>query len=148
MLKLGTAFLMLLVVIVFSSCLSVVGPNPPAFQRGIRLWSTYDVVDNPPAIPIHLMSIPPNAVTVSGILNQGTIGFEQGPASGGSGNDRDFIGETDKFGISDHPTIRDNANWTISAEYSFVIRSCGFTQSTFRIPPGGDQVFAVCYLKG
>jgi len=148
MLKLGTAFLMLLVVIVFSSCLSVVGPNPPAFQRGIRLWSTYDVVDNPPAIPIHLMSIPPNAVTVSGILNQGTIGFEQGPASGGSGNDRDFIGETDKFGISDHPTIRDNANWTVSVDYTWMIRSCGFNQSTFRVPQGGTQIFAVCYIRG
>jgi hypothetical protein len=148
MLKLVTLFLMLLVVLVFSSCLSVVGPNPPAFQRGIRFWSFYDVVDNPPSIPIHLMSIPPGAVIISGILNQGTIGFEQGPASGQSGNDRDFIGETDKFGLSDHLQARDNANWTISAEYTFVLRACGFNQSTFRIPQGGGQVFAVCYIKG
>ena len=146
--KLRTALLLLPVVLVVSSCASVVQMGPPAFQKGIRFWAFYDVVDSPPAIPIHLMSIPPGAIPISEILNQGTIGFEQGPKSPQSGSDRDFIGETDKFGISDHLDIRDNANWTISAEYSFVLPGCGFNQSTFRIKSGGDTVFAVCYLKG
>jgi hypothetical protein len=148
MLKLHTACLMLLLIMVFSSCASVVGPFPPAFQRGIRVWSFYDVTNSPPAIPIHMMSVPPGAIPISEILNQGTIGFEQGPPSSVSGLDRDFIGETDKFGISDHPNARDNANWTVSVEYSFVLPGCGFAQSTFRIKPGGDTVFSVCYLRG
>jgi hypothetical protein len=139
---------MLMVAMVFSSCLSVNIPSPPAFHGGIRVWTFYDVVDVPPSIPIHMMSIPPGAVIISGILNQGTIGFELGPASGGSGNHRDFIGETDKFGLSDHPTIRDNANWTVSVDYLFVIPGCGFGQSNFRIPQGGAEIFAVCYIKG
>lgn len=141
-LALGLAF----VIVMFTSCNGQL--EPPNFQKGIRFYSFFDVVSVPPANPVHLMSIPPGAVIVSGILNFGNIGFEQGPGSPGSGNERSFVGETDKFGISDHKFIRDNADWTIQVNYSFAMPSCGVRMSTFRIPPGGQKIFAVCYLKG
>jgi hypothetical protein len=134
----------LLVVVLCGSC----AQGPPDFQRGIRFLSFYDVVDTPPANPVHLISIPPGAITVSGILNFGDIRETLGPPSSASGSDPDFAGETDKFGISDHKDIRDNAVWEIQVNYVGVIPGCGVKLQDFNIPQGGAHVYAVCYIKG
>jgi hypothetical protein len=145
MLKLRSAFGLLVIAMAFTSCI----PNgPPPFQRGIRFHSYYDVTSTPPTLPIHLTSVPQTAVIVSRILNWGDMGFTQGPPSGVSGADQTFVGETNQFGISDHKNIRDNAVWTIQVDYSLVVPGCFRSASNFVIPQGGEQIFAICYLRG
>ncbi|HEY8186051.1 MAG TPA: hypothetical protein VIF64_08280 [Pyrinomonadaceae bacterium] len=136
--------IMILVIVFCASC----AEGPPDFQRGIRFLSFFDVVDTPPANPVHLMSIPPNAITVSGVLNFGDMRSPLGPPSPASGSDPDFAGETDKFGVSDHKDIRDNAVWDIQANYSGAIPGCGVKLQDFNIPQGGAHIYAVCYIKG
>ena len=135
--------LLVLAIIVFSSSCA---EGPPAFERGIRFMSFYDVVDTPPPNPIFLMTVPSGAVIVSGILNFGDITSRVGPPSPGSGSDVSFAGETDRFGISDHKDIIDNAFWNIQANYLNIVPGCGVRQTSFKIPPGGQQIFAVCYI--
>ena len=134
----------LLVVMACASCTE----GPPNFERGIRFLSFYDVTSTPPANPVHLMSIPPGAVIVSGILNFGDIQSTLGVPSSGSGSDPSFAGQTDKFGISDHEDIRDNAVWEIQVNYVGVIPGCGVKLQNFNIPPGGAHIFSVCYIRG
>ena len=117
-----------------SSCVE----GPPAFVRGIRIFTLYDVVDHHPPANIMLIGPPPNAVIVSKIRTYGNSeGAPFGPASPGSGGDFDFDNESDRFGISDNPTIRDNMEWSISASYFFVVPGCGSVTRSFGIPPGG-----------
>jgi len=142
--QLRFASVILLAVVLCTSC----AQGPPDFQRGIRFLSFFDVVDTPPANPVHLMSIPPGAVTVANILNFGDIGSTLGPPSTVSGSDPSFAGETDKFGVSDYKDIRDNAVWAIQVNYSGVIPGCGVKLQNFNIPQGGAHIYAVCYIKG
>src|SRR5690349_3809285 len=95
--------ILLLIAVVCASCEE--GPKP--FQKGIRVWSAYDVRDRPPAQPIVLTAIPPNAVTISGVGHHGDLQSPTGPPSSGSGSDTTLDGETNKFGFDDHETIRD-----------------------------------------
>lgn len=142
--KLRLAFGIPLIVMLCASC----AEGPPNFERGIRFLSFYDVTSTPPANPVHLMSIPPGAIIVSGILNFGDIQSTLGPPSSVSGSDPSFAGETDMFGISDHKNIRDNAVWAIQVNYVGVIPGCGVKLQNFNIPQGGAHIFSVCYIRG
>jgi hypothetical protein len=120
--------------------------SPPDFVRGIRIFTLYDIVDRPPPVNIMLIGPPPNAVIVKGIQTFGTMGITFGAASPGSGGDFSFDNESDRFGISDNLDIRDNAEWSIHANYFFIVPGCGSATRSFGIPPGGTQLYSVCYL--
>ena len=140
-------WLILTVLLLITVCTSCVeGPRP--FDHGIRVWSYIDVVDRPPQLPIIISGqLPPHAVTISGVGHFGELQSTTGPPSGVSGTDTRFDGETNKFGFDDHETIRDNAFWDLSVSYNFAMPHCGVahTPVPFRVPQGGQQVFAICY---
>jgi hypothetical protein len=141
-----TSIVLCLFLVIASTASCVEGP--PAFVRGIRIVTLYDVVDRPPPVNIMLIGPPPNAVIVKGIQTFGNSeGAPFGPASPGSGGDFDFDNESDRFGISDNPTIRDNMEWSIHVNYFFVIPGCGSATRSFGIPPGGTSLYSVCYLS-
>ncbi len=134
----------LLLIAVCSSCVE----GPPDFRKGIRVWSLYDVTDRPPAQPIFLTAVPPNAVIISGVGHFGDLQSTIGPPSSVSGSDTSFSGETNKFGFDDHESIRDNAFWDLSVSYLLELPSCGTHRSPFpfKVPQGGLQIYAICYL--
>lgn len=138
--KLFVSVIVLLMLL--TSCIS----GPSAFDRGIRLWSYFDVVDTPPFQDIFLMTVPPGAVIISGVGHEGHMGDTLGPPSSRSGANTSLSGETNKFGFEDHEFIRDNAKWDISVSYIGVLPGCGTKSLDFKIPQGGQQIFAICFL--
>src|SRR5437899_2601121 len=115
----------LLLIAVCSSCVE----GPSQFRKGIRVWSFIDVVDRPPGQPVFLTTVPPHAVTESGVGHFGEFKGSLGPPSSVSGADLDFSGETNQFGFDDHETIRDNALWDLSVSYVYVFPRCGTKRS-------------------
>jgi hypothetical protein len=128
--------------LLLTSCIS----GPSAFDRGIRLWSFFDVTDTPPVSDVFLMTVPPGAVIISGVGHEGHMIGTNGPPSARSGADTTFAGETTNFGFEDHEFIRDNADWQVSVSYIGVIPNCGTRSSDFHIPQGGQQIYAICFL--
>ena len=125
-----------------TSCIS----GPGAFDRGIRLWSYFDVTDTPPFSDVFLMTVPPGAVIISGVGHEGHMIGTNGPPSSRSGADTSLSGETNQFGFDDHEFIRDNADWQVSVSYIGVLPGCGTKSLDFHIPQGGQQIFAICFL--
>ena len=144
--KMLRAKLFVSVVVLLTLLTSCINSNPSAFDRGIRLWSLYDVVDTPPFTSVFMMTIPAGAVIIPGVGHEGHLLNTNGPASPRSGADTLFSGETNSFGFEDHEFIRDNADWQISVSYLGVIPNCGTKSLDFHIPQGGQQIYAVCFL--
>ena len=144
--KMIRAKLFVSVVVLLTLLTSCINSNPSAFDRGIRLWSLYDVVDTLPFTSVFLMTIPAGAVIIPGVGHEGHMLQTNGPASPRSGADTTLSGETGKFGFEDHEFIRDNADWQLSVSYLGVIPGCGTKSADFHIPPGGQQIYAVCFL--
>lgn len=144
--KMSRANLFLSVVALLTLLTSCISSNPSAFDRGIRLWSLYDVVDVPPFQSIFMNTIPAGAVIIPGVGHEGQLLNTNGPPGPRSGGDVHFSGVTGQFGFEDHEFIRDNADWEISVSYVGVIPGCGTKSAQFHIPQGGQQIYAVCFL--
>jgi hypothetical protein len=135
-----------LILTLFTSCWFD-DKGPPDFKKGIRMLSLYDVTDTEPYTPIFLSTIPLGAITVSEIYDHGDWKQSNGTPSSGAGSDKSFTGQTDIFGVDDHPTIVDNATWNIGVDYKNLVPGCGVKYIDFQIPSGGTTIWAVCYLK-
>jgi hypothetical protein len=144
--KMLRAKLFVSVIVLLTLLTSCINSNPSAFDRGIRMWSLYDVVDTPPFTSVFMMTIPAGAVIIPGVGHEGHLIQTTGPAGPRSGGDTSFSGETNAFGFDDHEFIRDNAQWQISVSYIGVIPNCGTKSLDFQIPQGGQQIYAVCFL--
>jgi hypothetical protein len=144
--KMFRAKLFVSVIVLLTLLTSCINSNPSAFDRGIRLWSLYDVVDTPPFTSVFLMTIPAGAVIIPGVGHEGHLIQTNGAPGPRSGADTTLSGETGQFGFEDHEFIRDNADWQLSVSYLGVIPGCGTKSADFHIPQGGQQIYAVCFL--
>jgi len=128
--KVSEFLILVIVALAFVGCV----PSPPAFTTGIRITMDYRQagVGGGGAVPV-----------VNGITH-GVMGDTLGPPGPGAQTATGFAGQTNEFGIDDHPNARTNAEWTLTAEFAPVLPQCPPATETIPVPSVGEIADAHC----